>query len=56
MKQRNTKLIVKVPRTKRRAEFLFHSGEFRQQVIANAKVYNRKKLDKFGKNGLDFEN
>lgn len=47
---------AKVPRQKRRADFLFHSGEFRHRVVANSKAYNRKKLDKLGKNGIDFEN
>ena len=46
---------AKVPRTKRRADFLFHSGEFRHQVVRNAKVYNRKKLGKLGKNGIDID-
>lgn len=48
MKQ-DKKLIVKVPRTKRRADFLFHNGMFRQQIISSAKVYNRKKLPKIDK-------
>ncbi len=46
-------ITVKVKRPKRRADFLFHSGEFRHQVIQNAKVYNRKKLGKLGKNDID---
>lgn len=52
MKQGN-KLIVKVPRTKRRVDFLFHSGEFRARSVPSAKLYNRKKLDKFGKKDID---
>lgn len=52
MKQVN-KLIVKVPRTKRRADFLFHSGEFRSQSVPSAKLYNRKKLAKFDKKDID---
>ena len=49
MKQ-STKLIVKVPRTKHRADFLFHNGEFRPKTIPSAKVYNRKRLPKFDRN------
>jgi len=52
MKQDN-KLIVKVPRTKRRADFLFHNGEFRHQVIASEKIYNRKKLVKINSKDID---
>lgn len=37
---------VKLPKRKHRADFLFHNGMFRPQVIASAKIYNRKKLPK----------
>jgi len=52
MKQDN-KMIVKVPRLKRRCDFLFHNGEFRNQAILNAKVYNRKKVVKNNKKDID---
>jgi hypothetical protein len=48
-------ITAKVPKQKRRADFLFHSGEFRHQVVRNAKLYNRKKLGKLGKNGIDID-
>jgi len=34
----------KMEHTKRRADFLFHNGEFRAQVVKSAKLYSRKKL------------
>lgn len=46
MKQDKNKLVVKVPRIKQRADFLFHNGVFRPQVVASLKSYNRKKLKK----------
>lgn len=39
-------IIAKVPRQKRRADFLFHNGAYRPQTVPSAKVYNRKKLAK----------
>ena len=47
-------ITAKVKRQKRRADFLFHSGEFRHRVVQSAKLYSRKKLDKLGKKGIDF--
>jgi len=52
MKQDN-KMTVKVPRLKRRCDFLFHNGEFRNQAIPSAKLYNRKKVVKNGKKDID---
>jgi hypothetical protein len=39
-------ITAKVPKQKRRADFLFHNGAYRHQVVASQKVYNRKKLAK----------
>ena len=39
-------ITAKVPKQKRRAEFLFHNGAYRPQVVASQKVYNRKKMAK----------
>ena len=46
MKQEKTTLIVKVPRIKQRADFLFHNGQFKTKCEKNLKAYNRKKLAK----------
>lgn len=43
----------KLDRTKRRADFLFHNGEFRHQVIKNGKIYNRKKVEKINPKDID---
>lgn len=43
----------KMERPKRRADFLFHNGEFRPQVVPNGKVYNRKKLEKLSPKDID---
>lgn len=39
----DTTLNIKVPRSKRRADFLFHNGMFRHKVVANKNLYNRRK-------------
>lgn len=39
-------ITAKLPKQKRRADFLFHNGAFRPQVVASLKSYNRKKLKK----------
>lgn len=39
-------IIAKLPKQRRRADFLFHNGAYRPQTVANAKSYNRKKLQK----------
>jgi hypothetical protein len=39
-------ITAKVPKQKRRADFLFHNGVFRPQVVTSQKIYNRKKLAK----------
>ena len=39
-------ITAKVPKQRRRADFLFHNGAYRPQVVASQKVYNRKKLVK----------
>lgn len=39
-------ITVKLPKQKHRADFLFHNGQYRPQVVPSAKIYNRKKLDK----------
>ena len=44
---------AKAPKAKRRADFLFHNGEFRHQVVPSAKLYNRKKLQKICKKDID---
>jgi hypothetical protein len=46
MKQDQNKLIVKVPRIKQRADFLFHNGQFKPKCEKNLKAYDRKKLAK----------
>ena len=46
-------ITVKLPKAKRRADFLFHNGEFRHQVVPSGKVYNRKKLDKLNPKDID---
>lgn len=43
----------KLDRTKRRADFLFHNGEFRPQVIKSGKIYSRKKLAKINPKEID---
>lgn len=40
------KLSVKVPRTRRRADFLFHNGQFKPKCEQNLKAYDRKRLGK----------
>lgn len=39
-------ITAKLPKQKRRADFLFHNGAYRPQVVTSQKVYNRKKLAK----------
>jgi hypothetical protein len=39
-------ITAKLPRQKRRADFLFHNGAYRPQVVKSRKAYNRKKLAK----------
>ena len=46
-------ITAKLPKTKRRADFLFHNGEFRHQVISSRKVYNRKKVEKINPKDID---
>lgn len=39
-------ITAKVPKQKRRVDFLFHDGQFKPKSEQNQKVYNRKKLAK----------
>ncbi len=39
-------ITAKVPKLKRRADFLFHNGQFKPKSEQNRKAYNRKKLAK----------
>jgi len=39
-------ITAKVPKQKRRADFLFHNGQFKPKCERNLKAYNRKKLAK----------
>lgn len=43
----------KMEHTKRRADFLFHNGEFKAQVVPSVKVYNRKKVGKINSKDID---
>ena len=46
-------ITAKLPRQKRRADFLFHNGEFRHQVVKSEKIYNRKRLSKINSSNID---
>lgn len=37
-------ITAKMPKQRRRADFLFHNGAFRPQSTGNGRAYNRKKL------------
>lgn len=39
-------IIVQVKRQKRRADFLFHNGQFKPKCERNLKAYDRKRLAK----------
>lgn len=39
-------ITAKVPKLKRRADFLFHNGQFKPKTENNRRAYNRKKLGK----------
>ena len=39
-------ITAKLPKQKRRADFLFHNGQFKPKCEENRKAYNRKKLAK----------
>lgn len=39
-------ITAKLPRQKRRADFLFHDGQFKPKTEQNRRAYNRKKLAK----------
>ena len=39
---KSEKLKIKVPKKKRRADFLFHNGMFRHKVVPNKTLYNRR--------------
>jgi hypothetical protein len=43
-------ITAKVPKQKRRADFLFHDGQFKPKSVQSKVLYNRKKL---GKNDID---
>lgn len=41
------KFTMQIAHSRRRADFLFHNGAYRPQVVESAKLYNRnKKVDK----------
>lgn len=40
------KFAMQIQRSRRRADFLFHNGQFRPQVVPSAKLYDRKKIDR----------
>jgi hypothetical protein len=46
-------ITAKLPKQKRRADFLFHNGEFRHQVIKSEKIYSRKRLSKINSSNID---
>jgi len=39
-------ITAKVPKQKRRVEFLFHDGQFKPKCVQSKVLYNRKKLAK----------
>ena len=39
-------ITAKVPKQKRRADFLFHDGQFKPKSVQSKVLYNRKKLAK----------
>jgi len=48
-------ITAKLPKQKRRADFLFHDGQFKPKSVRSKVLYNRKKLAKPGidTNGKD---
>jgi hypothetical protein len=39
-------ITAKLPKQKRRADFLFHDGQFKPKSVKSKVLYNRKKLAK----------